>query len=477
MPSDPWPDDPISTAESLCAEVNLFADTWRGNREALAAIPELKVLAQAHSVAVVTGQQPAVGGGPLYSLVKAAHACAVAAQLRQGGVLAVPVFWSASEDHDIGEANHADLVRADGSIQRVTADLGPGRASLRYRSASMWWEALVTACQQSLRGSLGAAWLESMRPADGEGMGAWQCRLFQTLFSRHGLVCVEAHRLRSLWIPTVDRLIHQWPAAALEDQRQTLLAAGHHDAFGPLVEAPFFYDDVDGRVAVSGDRLRHVAQTSWAQLSPGAAVRPILQQAALPAAISIVGPGELAYHRFIAPVYDAAGVDRPRLVPRCSLTLVPSWIERAVQHQQTSVDAVMSGASRSLESAIAATSPSVLTELDRVLADLRSYVERSDRTGSTEKDENARIISAHRRLQRERDRLARSLEKSHRRQQNVAALGTVRAWLRPRSAAQERTMSLFQALWEYGPGLTDEMVTVAGQQSPTTHGMVRLSQG
>ncbi len=96
-------------------------------------------------VAVVTGQQPALGGGPLYTLAKAAHAVALARDLSAGGQSAQAVFWCASEDHDLGEANHADLVGDDGALTRIASSLGGGRASLSHRSAAHGWDALQKA--------------------------------------------------------------------------------------------------------------------------------------------------------------------------------------------------------------------------------------------------------------------------------------------------------------------------------------------
>jgi len=70
----------------------------------------LRRLAAGRAIAIVTGQQPALGGGPLFTLAKTAHAVAVARHLSATGTPAVPVFWCASEDHDRGEADHADLI-------------------------------------------------------------------------------------------------------------------------------------------------------------------------------------------------------------------------------------------------------------------------------------------------------------------------------------------------------------------------------
>src|SRR3984885_14602738 len=59
------------------------------------------------AVAVVTGQQVGLFGGPAYSVYKALTAVHVARELSERGVNAVPVFWLATEDHDLAEVDHA----------------------------------------------------------------------------------------------------------------------------------------------------------------------------------------------------------------------------------------------------------------------------------------------------------------------------------------------------------------------------------
>ena len=59
---------------------------------------------------VTTGQQAGLLTGPLYTLYKAMTAARLAQELeRHLGVLVLPVFWTASEDHDWEEVNHTYL--------------------------------------------------------------------------------------------------------------------------------------------------------------------------------------------------------------------------------------------------------------------------------------------------------------------------------------------------------------------------------
>lgn len=418
----------------------------------------IAVLARPDGVAIVTGQQPAVGGGPLYSLVKTAHAIALARAL---GPTAVPVFWCASEDHDLGEAGHADLIARDGTIRRFSGTLGDGRASLRFRPAVAWWDGLLDHCRAHLGDGLGQTWLAALRPESDEGLGAWTCRLLRTLFARHGLLCLEGHQLRPLWRDQMRQAIESWPAEAMARVRRLEIANGLDDAFGELAMAPVFADRVDGRQPLHGDTARAMLAETPDDLSPGAALRPILQQAALPAIAYVGGPGELAYHRFITPLYEALAVPRPQLIPRCSLTLVPAWVARGLERWHVTADEVAGPAP-----ALSSPSSALLAPLDAALDAIASQ--------TVPAPQERRRQAGLARLRRERDRLAASLARGDRLVAEQPAWGALQGFLHPRGGRQERTLSLFQVLWQFGPGIADRLVEAAASTAPGVHGWVDL---
>ena len=97
--------------------------------------PGLAKILPLGTAAIVTGQQPALGGGPLYTLLKTAHAVALARELTRQGRPCRAVHWVASEDHDLGEAGHADLLSREGRVTRVQAPWKGPRAALRHQAA------------------------------------------------------------------------------------------------------------------------------------------------------------------------------------------------------------------------------------------------------------------------------------------------------------------------------------------------------
>src|ERR1700737_3235779 len=69
------------------------------------------------AAAVVTGQQVGLFGGPAFSVYKALTAIRLANELTANGTNAVPIFWLATEDHDLAEVDHC-FFGARGSLER-----------------------------------------------------------------------------------------------------------------------------------------------------------------------------------------------------------------------------------------------------------------------------------------------------------------------------------------------------------------------
>jgi len=71
------------------------------------------------AAAVVTGQQVGLLGGPAFSVYKALTAIRLANELTASGTNAVPIFWLATEDHDLAEVDHC-FFGARAGLERLT---------------------------------------------------------------------------------------------------------------------------------------------------------------------------------------------------------------------------------------------------------------------------------------------------------------------------------------------------------------------
>jgi len=104
------------------AEILLKQNTgWNASPKTLENIARLKNGASA----VVTGQQVALFGGPLFSIFKAITAIKLAEEAGKKGIECVPIFWLATEDHDFAEVNHANLLgKEKAALTRIDVHAG-----------------------------------------------------------------------------------------------------------------------------------------------------------------------------------------------------------------------------------------------------------------------------------------------------------------------------------------------------------------
>ena len=79
----------------------------------------IEKLRDKNCVAVLTGQQAGLFSGPLYTIYKALSAIKLAEELESRGIKVVPIFWIASEDHDLDEIKKTFVINDDYELEKV----------------------------------------------------------------------------------------------------------------------------------------------------------------------------------------------------------------------------------------------------------------------------------------------------------------------------------------------------------------------
>ena len=160
---------------------------WGASPKTLANIERLR----RGALAAVTGQQVGLFGGPLFSIFKALTAVKLAEQATAAGVDCVPVFWLATEDHDLAEVNHVALLSEHGLPERFAAERAVFESNIVADApvGTVKFGAEIKPVVERAAGLLGdsaaATWLrEAYRP--GETLGSAFALLFARLFRRLG---------------------------------------------------------------------------------------------------------------------------------------------------------------------------------------------------------------------------------------------------------------------------------------------------
>jgi bacillithiol biosynthesis cysteine-adding enzyme BshC len=291
------------------------------------------------AVAVVTGQQPGLLGGPVFTLYKAATAVALARELATLlGEPVVPVFWAATDDSDFAEVAGATVAASDLALDEVALDPALSERDLMVghlpASAGQPARLALTSGRGAGRASelAGPIW---ERGGDwGEGFAA--C-LYQLLGS-YGLVLVDAREpaLRELARPLIGRYLEdpRGFAAAVGEGGEALEGAGLGRQLGAFAASHPLFHEVPPRrrrLAAGGEGDQSFVRAARAILAgeeegrlwPGVALRPLVIDRVLPSVARVLGPAEVTYMAQLAPAYRRLGVAQPPAVPRLTATLVP----------------------------------------------------------------------------------------------------------------------------------------------------------
>lgn len=295
----------------------------------------------------VTGQQVGLFGGPLFSVLKALTAIKFAEDATRGGVDCVPVFWLATEDHDLAEVNHIDIPGSDFSLQRLlTTTQGVPDASVGMIPFGPEIEAAVETAAQLLGDSdITTLLREAYRP--GETFGSAFARLFARLFAEWGLILLDGSdaELRQIAQPIFHAAIER--ASELDEallaRGRALEADGYHQQVKVTTSSTLLFAIQDGaRVPIhrrlnngpgsaeftagkqkltQAELLNKIATTPHA-FSPNVLLRPVVQDYVLPTLAYAGGAAEVAYFAQAGVVYETLLERQTPVISRLSATLV-----------------------------------------------------------------------------------------------------------------------------------------------------------
>ncbi len=299
------------------------------------------------ALAVVTGQQVGILGGPLYTLYKALSAVRVARSASaQLGRPVVPLFWMDADDHDFDEVRHAHLLNASGELVSVhyEAEGGKSRIPVGGRRLGPAIEKVLEEASQALPASEFKA--ELFQALDAYAPGRSLAEAFGSFLLRltrgTGLAIVDPS------IPALKRLAVNLFRRELSEGQESresvraatrkLVAAGYHAQASVMdshvnlfyarperhpisVEGNGFRLAPDGGV-LSREEVARLLDEEPECFSPNVLLRPLYQDTLLPTLAYIAGPSELAYFAQLRGLYALFGVTMPIVAPRASFTVV-----------------------------------------------------------------------------------------------------------------------------------------------------------
>jgi bacillithiol biosynthesis cysteine-adding enzyme BshC len=302
--------------------------------DALAAAARLR---DPHTVAVVTGQQAGLFGGPLFTLLKALTALRLAERTAaEHHIPTVAVFWIDAEDHDWDEVKSCGVLDAELNLVRIAlrtpADAGEKPvAHLRLDDSAREAVDLLAATLPATEFT--PPLLDLLRAAytPGAGMADAFGRFLEATLGTRGLVVFDSSD------PAAKPLVADLFAREMEQTGETsrlaaragaeLTARGYHAQVTPHEDHAALFHLDGARAGVHGDdrhRLLPRVRTNPEEFSPNVLLRPLVQDTLFPTVCYVAGPNELAYLAQLRGVYGAFGIPMPLMQQRASITIVDS---------------------------------------------------------------------------------------------------------------------------------------------------------
>jgi uncharacterized protein YllA (UPF0747 family) len=471
-------------------------------------------LADPRTVAVVTGQQAGLFGGPLFTLLKALTAIRLARRVRtEHGVPAVAIFWVHGEDHDWDEIKRCRVLDAD-SVPRETEVGRPGAADgpIARVTLDASTERAIVALQQALPPTeFTAGVLTSLRAhyAPGTGMAEAFARWIEALLGQHGLIVFDGSdaAAKPLVAELFAREIERGDATRLAaDASRRLESAGYHAQVAVTEGSRALFDLTSGRepirppspsatarqvppspsatarqvppspsatarqgdLLVAGSRVESVAdmaaraRSAPHEFSPNVLLRPVTQDTLFPTVCYVGGPAEVAYYGQLRDVYEAFGVPMPLVMPRASATVVDANAFRFLTRYDVPLESLSAQDEATLNALLASQLPPSVEAsieearraIDARMTTVAGELPRVDPTlEGAARSTLSRMHDDLTRLQAKVIQAAKRKNETLRRQFTHAQALTF-----PGGEPQERALGLVYFLNKYGPSFVERMV-------------------
>ena len=445
------------------------------------------------AAAVVTGQQVGLFGGPTFCILKALTAVIMA---EKAG--AVPMFWLATEDHDLEEINTANLAAGD-HLQKFTVNV-PHREGAPVGTIAFTDE--ITAAVAQVEALFGKSEITELLAATyrkGDTFGSAFGGFYAKVFSEMGVVFLnpldqELHRIAQPVLRTALERSEEINQALVARNRE-LEDAGYHAQvkvtsshtlcfyFEDGARTPVRHQDGEffiGERKLAAAELLDEVQRSPEKFSANVLLRPLMQDYLLPTLCYIGGPSEISYFAQIEVVYRKLAGRVTPIVPRIFATLIEPRIAKLMDRYQLSLADFFNTpektrelvASRALPDSILKSFDLAAEHVEKALALIQGPLEKLDKTLVDAADNAGSKIRYQ--LQGIRDKAARA--EARKNTEVLRHADELITALYPNKELQEREIGGAYFLLKYGKSVLDQ-VKAAVRTGCGDHQVIRIQAG
>jgi bacillithiol biosynthesis cysteine-adding enzyme BshC len=446
----------------------------------------------ADATVVITGQQPGIFTGPLYTIYKAVTAIRLARKVAEDtGRPCVPVFWVGGDDHDFEEVREVGLLTKHNTrlnLRFDPADHLDGAPMYRVDTEASLQE-LIDLASAEAPGSEYADGVKAMLESTLENatsLAHWFALLMARLFEDTELCIFVPHLAagRTGAVPILRREIeHPLKTTALANEGgAALIAAGYEAQVEKGQDECSFFLEMGGRrrkvlytdgrfhipeekMSCTQEEMLTMLETSPERFTPNVVLRPVVQQALFPAAAYVAGPGEIAYWAQLRAVFDHMDQPMPVVYPRSRAVLTSIKLNKLLKKYGFSVEDLYAAPDALQDRALRAVARNpALEALEAHKVAIRESVSSLGQDFSRVKGRFGDLPGMHatfsEHVEKGIARLERALLQADEAQVDAARKQVERLCvsLAPDRKPQERVYTIFSWLFAYGPELVPRLV-------------------
>ena len=314
---------------------------------------------------VLTGQQPALFSGPMYTVYKALTAIKLAESIQsRTGIRCIPIFWAASEDHDFEEAASAHfLTKKDEPYTLTYVPENDVSGLPMYRVPLDAWihEAIDSAAREVRKSEQSeeiATFLHESASASAS-LCEWSVRLLARMFRDTPLVVFAPHlpEARAIQAEVIQEEMRDplETVRRLDEAGTALSRLGFSPQITKAGDECSFFLEVEGRrrkvlfqenqfhlpeeaMTLSRKEMEELLHKSPERFSANVALRPVVQQRLFGEAAYVGGPSEIAYWGQLKGVFERFGQPMPVVFPRAQCVLKTAKLEKLMRKLSLSLE-------------------------------------------------------------------------------------------------------------------------------------------
>ena len=378
----------------------------------------IKKLSDKKTLAIVTGQQLGILGGPLYTFYKIITAIKLSRFLseRYNDYNFVPVFWLEGDDHDFNEVRAIKIIDEGNSLLNIgykeEIEEDDAKQSVGHIKFDSTIQDFFDNLDKNLKDTeFKVQLLNELKDFYSEGKSfkeAFKDLIFK-YFDEYGLIIFDPQEIevKRLLKPIfkkeitdfrlhTEKLVHL--SATLEELYHAQVKVKPVNLFLNYDGGRHSVEPVDNefrlrrkRKSFTYDQLLELLENEPDKFSPNVLLRPICQDFLLPTAFYIGGPSEISYFAQIKPLYEFYDIVQPIIYPRSSATILESTIENILEKHsvqindlfidvenvkkkiinsvaESSIDAMFDGLTKQVETAFDQLKEKLI-DLDKTIAD------------------------------------------------------------------------------------------------------------